>query len=102
MVVVARGAREDEIQTQQNPTEREQILQVLGVDPISGMVGPNGRMIGRFADMQLVKSWKEDLGLTFSEVLAVVSGRHGPEARRATQHIRILHPSHAATRGAEG
>ena len=55
-----------------DPTERERLLEAMGADPVSGMVGPNGAMIGRLADMRLVQSWKTDLGLSFEEILTVV------------------------------
>lgn len=52
-------------------TEREQLLEAMGCDP-SGLIGPNGRMIGRMSDMQMVQRWRDELGLTFSEIIGQV------------------------------
>jgi hypothetical protein len=54
------------------PTEREQILAAVGADPVSGMVGPNGKQIGGLSDMQEFERWKSDLGLSLEEVILVV------------------------------
>lgn len=54
-------------------TEREMLLKAMGVDPMSGIIGPDGRMIGRIADMQEYRRWRDDLGLSLSEVLDVVT-----------------------------
>jgi len=54
------------------PSEREQILAAVGADPVSGMVGPNGKQIGGLSDMQEFERWKSDLGLSFEEVILVV------------------------------
>lgn len=52
-------------------TQREQLLAAMGCDP-SGLTGPNGKIIGRVADMRLVEQWMTDLGLSFPEVLTIV------------------------------
>lgn len=68
------GARDPdpppEIQNQ--PTDREQILTAIGADPISGLIGLNGKQIGRMADMQEARRWRDDLGLNLNEVLSVI------------------------------
>lgn len=75
-------AREDEIpdpekrepQTRKHPEsamDREQILEAIGVDP-SGLIGPNGKIIGNISDMQEVRRWKDDLGLTIDEICQII------------------------------
>ena len=53
-------------------TDREAILEAIGADPISGMFGPNGKQIGRLADMQEARRWRDELGLGLDEVLTVI------------------------------
>lgn len=64
-------AREPDPPTR-DPTDRERILIAIGADPISGMVGPNGRQLGRMADMQIARAWRDDLGLSIGEVVDVI------------------------------
>ena len=54
-------------------THREQMLAAIGADPVSGLVGPNGRRLGTQADMLLVRQWADNLGLTDREQLDVIS-----------------------------
>lgn len=54
------------------PTLRERILEAAGADPVSGLVGPNGRRLGTPADMQEVAEWQA-AGLTEDEIVAVVT-----------------------------
>lgn len=53
-------------------TEREIVLEAIGADPISGLIGPNGQCIGRLIDMQEFRSWKQDLGLELPEIIEVI------------------------------
>ncbi|MEL7299352.1 MAG: DUF1376 domain-containing protein [Pseudomonadota bacterium] len=54
-------------------TFRERILTAIGVDPISGMTGHGGTMLGRTTDMAEAGRWTGDLGLTEVECLTVIS-----------------------------
>ncbi len=63
-------------------TFREKILAAVGADPVSGMIGPNGKRLGSQADMIAAGQWL-GLGLTEPEVLAEISAliaakRDGP------------------------
>lgn len=53
-------------------TPREMLLEAMGADPVSGMVGPNGTRAGSPGDMIHVKRWAGDLGLTLDEQIAVI------------------------------
>lgn len=69
-----------------NPTFRERIIAACGADPGSGLTGPNGTVIGTRADMLAVESWRDDLGLTEGQILAVIEDamsrkRDGPPSR---------------------
>lgn len=69
-----------------DPTLRERILAACGADPVSGLTGPNGTIIGTRADMQAVEAWKADLGLDDEAILAVIVDamsrkRDGPPSR---------------------
>ena len=64
-------------------TDREAILQAIGVDPISGITGPSGRVIGTQADMAEVARWLDLPGITvpviLTEVRRIMAGkRDGP------------------------
>lgn len=65
------GAREHD--PPDKPTDREVILEAIGADPISGIVGPNGVQLGSMADMQEARRWSSDLALSQSEVLGVIA-----------------------------
>ena len=52
-------------------THRERLLEAMGADPVSGMIGPNGRTLGRMSDMESVKRW-DALGLSEDDQVAVV------------------------------
>jgi hypothetical protein len=54
------------------PTFRERILEAIGVGP-DGIVGPNGKVIGTAADVQIATRWRDELGLTEADIVAVVS-----------------------------
>lgn len=69
-----------------DPTLRERILTACGADPVSGLTGPNGAMLGTRIDMMAVQRWRDDLGLSPPEILAVVADvmakkRDGPPSR---------------------
>lgn len=66
-------------------TVREMILEAIGVDPVSGLSGPSGRLLGTQADMAEVARWLDLPGLTvpliLQEVRAVMARkRDGPPA----------------------
>lgn len=54
-----------------DPTWREQLLDAMGVDP-SGLIGPNGKVIGQRIDLDLSERWQRDLGLTCDAILTVI------------------------------
>lgn len=67
-------------------TLRERILIACGADPVSGLTGPSGAMLGTRADMHAVARWRADLGLDDQTILAVIADamarkRDGPPAR---------------------
>jgi len=68
------GAREPDPPPLQGEiqTEREILLDAIGADPISGMIGPGGVQLGRMSDMIAAKGWREDLGLSVDEVASVI------------------------------
>jgi hypothetical protein len=51
------------------PTFRERILAALGADPVSGLTGHGGTMLGNQADMAEAVRW-QGLGLTEEQILA--------------------------------
>jgi len=64
-------------------TDREAILEAIGVDPVSGITGPSARMLGTQADMAEFARWMELPGITASvaieEVRRVMANkRDGP------------------------
>lgn len=67
-------------------TTREKLLAAIGVDPVSGLTGRGGQMIGNQADMIEAGRWITDLGLTWPEVLeeirSVMAHKHdGPPSK---------------------
>ena len=56
----------------QAPTFRERIMVAIGVGP-DGITGPSARVIGTAADMQIATRWREELGLTEDEIVAVIT-----------------------------
>lgn len=52
------------------PTEREALLVAMGHDR-SGVTA-NGRLVGKQADMIVFNKWRDELGLTFDEILGVI------------------------------
>jgi len=84
---------------------RGQILSAIGVDPVSGMHGPNGRMIGTQADMAEANRWIDDLGLSITEVVDEISAimrrkSDGPPSRFSyfTEAMRRLSAAKSAPR----
>jgi uncharacterized protein YdaU (DUF1376 family) len=53
-----------------DPTDREQMLAVMGHDP-SGLTA-TGRIVGSPGDMREAQRWQSDLGLTLAEILDVI------------------------------
>lgn len=67
-------------------TLRGRILTTIGVDPVSGVAGPNGNLLGNRTDMDRVRMWQADLGLDPDTIVAVVADtmsrkRDGPPSR---------------------
>ncbi|PQO23381.1 hypothetical protein C2I36_08015 [Rhodobacteraceae bacterium WD3A24] len=54
------------------PTHRERLLEAMGADPVSGLIGPNGRILGRPSDMEVARRWSEELGLGIEDQLGVI------------------------------
>lgn len=52
-------------------THRETLLAAMGADPVSGIIGPNGRMLGRQEDMVWAVQWT-DLGLSVEDQVGVI------------------------------
>lgn len=68
------GARDPQpAEASQPKTFREKMLETIGVDPVSGLTGRGGAMLGTQADMLEARRWFTDLKLTPTEVLAVVA-----------------------------
>lgn len=53
---------------------RARLLAAMGADPVSGLMGPNGRWLGTLADMAEAAKWGA-LGLTLEQQCAVVAER---------------------------
>ncbi|MEN8949916.1 helix-turn-helix domain-containing protein [Planktotalea arctica] len=51
---------------------RERILGTCGADPTSGIVGPNGSVLGTRGDMHEVERWRTDLSLSDADIIEVV------------------------------
>lgn len=66
-------------------TTRERLLSAIGADPISGMMGPNGAMLGRQTDMQTAAGWS-DLGLTIDQQCRII-GERMANARAKAPHF---------------
>lgn len=63
------------------PTFRERILKAIGADPVSGLTGPAGKVIGTQADMAVARRWLALPGLTedaiIAEIRAISARRRG-------------------------
>lgn len=67
------GARAVEIANNSPPAEaRGLLLSAIGVDPISGMTGRGGGMLGKMSDMAEFERWR-GLGLTIDEICAIIA-----------------------------
>ena len=62
------SARED---FPDDPTHRERLLTAAGADPVSGIIGPNGTVLGKVSDMERAKRWSK-LGLSIETQCAVI------------------------------
>lgn len=72
---------------------RERILEAIGADPTSGIVGPNGTMLGTASDMLEFTKWKSDLALTddqISDVVADVMARNRNAGRGPPKSFRYF------------
>ena len=56
-----------------SPTFRERMLTAIGVDPVTGLTGHGGAILGTRHDMELAVRWKSDLGLTEETIVAVIA-----------------------------
>ncbi len=70
-------------------THRERLLIAMGVDPVSRMTGPNGKMLGTIADMAEVAKWTE-MGVSEADQCRLVSERCAA--------MRAKNPSFAVSR----
>jgi uncharacterized protein YdaU (DUF1376 family) len=61
------------IPKQESPTNRERLLVAIGADPVSGIIGPNGKMLGNARDMATAAKWDDVLSI--DEQCAVISER---------------------------
>lgn len=55
-------------------TARERLLAAMGADPISGMIGPNGRRLGTVADTVEAEKWSA-MGISLDRQCAVIAER---------------------------
>jgi uncharacterized protein YdaU (DUF1376 family) len=67
-----------------NQSGRERLLSAMGADPISGLIGPNGRRLGTVADTTEAGKWSA-MGLTLDQQCAVIAERCAA-MRRKDQH----------------
>lgn len=76
----AREARDGDLGADP-PTFRERILEAIGADPVSGLTGPSGKVIGTQADMAIARRWLALPGLTedaiIAEIRAISARRRG-------------------------
>lgn len=82
---VSAGACARQIDQPSDQTTRERLLSAIGADPISGMMGPNGAMLGRQSDMQTASGWA-DLGLTIDQQCRII-GERMANARAKAPHF---------------
>lgn len=67
----ARDHVEPPPETNLDLTELEQLRIAMGADR-SGLTGPSGKILGSMADKATFDQWRQELGLTFEEILGVV------------------------------
>ena len=72
--VAVRAQAQDEAKSGHDLTDRERLLAAIGADPISGMMGPSGSILGRQTDMQTAAGWT-DLGLTIDQQCRIIGDR---------------------------
>lgn len=63
---------DDGCETAEVLTEREMVLSAIGVDPVSGMDPKSCRIIGGIADMEILRRWKVDLGLSIDDITELI------------------------------
>ena len=61
------------IQKQEGLTNRERLLVAMGADPVSGIIGPNGKYLGGARDMAIAAKWAEVL--TIEEQCQIIAER---------------------------
>jgi hypothetical protein len=71
------------VEDREAQTDRETILTAIGVDPVSGLTGRGGSMLGTQADMAIARQWLELPGLSVpiicEEIRRIMAGkRDGP------------------------
>lgn len=60
--------------SQADTTTRERLLAAMGADPISGLIGPNGRSLGTVADTVEAEKWSA-MGISLDRQCAVIAER---------------------------
>jgi uncharacterized protein YdaU (DUF1376 family) len=60
--------------SQADATTRERLLAAMGADPISGLIGPNGRRLGTVADTVEAEKWSA-MGISLDRQCAVIAER---------------------------
>lgn len=60
--------------SQADTTTRERLLAAMGADPISGLIGPNGRRLGTVADTAEAEKWSA-MGISLDRQCAVIAER---------------------------
>lgn len=76
--------REGVPSSEADTTTRERLLAAMGVDPISGLIGPNGRRLGTVADTVEAEKWSA-MGISLDRQCAVIAERCAA-MRRANPH----------------
>jgi len=66
--------REEVPSSQADATTRERLLAAMGADPISGLIGPNGRRLGTVADTVEAEKWSA-MGISLDRQCAVIAER---------------------------
>lgn len=66
------SAPTDAAAAQDGPTDREKLLAAMGADPVSGMIGPNGKKLGTMADTEEAAKWAA-LGLSIADQCGIIA-----------------------------
>ena len=66
--------REEVPSSEADTTDRERLLAAMGADPISGLIGPNGRRLGTVADTVEAEKWSA-MGISLDRQCAVIAER---------------------------